>query len=445
MEYLSLQDIPHSQYEPLHSRRMAHSVERQVGSMAAAVSHEPPTTLLHDAPRGSSHARDQPPLSCLHLPPPHKRPRPSPVLRPSHPISRNSRMGSYTWTSPEGDPREEDTYPNAIEEDLRRYSSGRPVNLTEEQSQFMRTSPPIQAGEKLPSFREVRFETCDWDARKTDSYKFVHRTRADTPPRTPSRRDDAEDDFPHGRPVFFEDVAWQDRKRRRDDRNDTLWDIHSQHGRPAYPTVPPPVDQKRISSAIDPALRYRHEHQGAPNAQGHAYHRRQSSSFPPPHAHVASDVHDRRPFSPTPHVHQPYRQPSVHASVPGPSAYHTAPIPNPPVYEQRHSYYQDAPPPPAAHHYTYDHAPDAYYARHSYSTAPHPAYDNGYSDNIRFHSHIGSMDHSAFNRKRRGNLPKEATNLMKQWFAENRDSPYPTEDQKAEMCHMTGLNMSQVR
>lgn len=246
---------------------------------------------------------------------------------------------------------------------------------------------------------------------------------------------------PHARPQFDEGV-WQDRKRRRDERNDTLGDIYAHPGRPSYAAEQVPLDTRRMSSAIDPALRYRNVHPEATEAPRYAYqeHRRQSSSYLPPHA--AAGVHSRHRSSPTPQVHQPYRQPSIHSVLPGPGSYHPTPAPHPPVFEQRHSYYSEAPATPQG--YTYERAP-AYYTGPQYAgAAPHPGYDNSYSDNIRFHPHVGSLDPNVFNRKRRGNLPKDATNMMKQWFQDNRESPYPTEEQKMEMCSRTGLNLSQV-
>lgn len=47
-------------------------------------------------------------------------------------------------------------------------------------------------------------------------------------------------------------------------------------------------------------------------------------------------------------------------------------------------------------------------------------------------------------RKRRGNLPKEATKILKDWFRQHHDSPYPSEDEKQELCRATGLQISQV-
>jgi hypothetical protein len=104
------------------------------------------------------------------------------------------------------------------------------------------------------------------------------------------------------------------------------------------------------------------------------------------------------------------------------------------MYDSRPGYYHE--PQPSV--YGYERPHDSYYAR-----PPFPGYEHGYSD-IRFQQHVG-LDHNAFNRKRRGNLPKEATNLLKDWFSANRQSPYPTEDQKMELCNRTGLSLNQVR
>jgi len=105
------------------------------------------------------------------------------------------------------------------------------------------------------------------------------------------------------------------------------------------------------------------------------------------------------------------------------------------MYEPRPSYYHE---PQAAVYGGYERQNESFFTRPGY-----PSYDSQYGD-IRFQQHVG-LDHNAFNRKRRGNLPKEATNLLKDWFAANRTSPYPTEDQKMELCNRTGLSLNQVR
>jgi hypothetical protein len=115
---------------------------------------------------------------------------------------------------------------------------------------------------------------------------------------------------------------------------------------------------------------------------------------------------------------------------------YSSPAPHGALYDHRHGYYDAAP----AAHPGYGYAPTSQFARHSYN-APYPGYDGGYPD-IRFQAHMGMNPDSS--RKRRGNLPKDATNYMKDWYNKHKDSPYPTEDQKLDMCERTGLSISQV-
>jgi len=48
------------------------------------------------------------------------------------------------------------------------------------------------------------------------------------------------------------------------------------------------------------------------------------------------------------------------------------------------------------------------------------------------------------NKRRRGNLPKPVTDILKQWFHEHLDHPYPSEDDKQMFIARTGLSISQV-
>lgn len=111
------------------------------------------------------------------------------------------------------------------------------------------------------------------------------------------------------------------------------------------------------------------------------------------------------------------------------------------MYERRQSYYQD--PHMQQHAYPYEDRRESVYYNQQYVAPPPAGYEQGYYD-VRFQQHVG-VDHNAFNRKRRGNLPKEATNILKEWFAANRTSPYPSEDQKMELCRVTNLSLNQVR
>ncbi|KAI9488602.1 homeobox KN domain-containing protein, partial [Zychaea mexicana] len=47
-------------------------------------------------------------------------------------------------------------------------------------------------------------------------------------------------------------------------------------------------------------------------------------------------------------------------------------------------------------------------------------------------------------RKRRGNLPKPVTAILKHWLVEHCANPYPTEDEKNWLKHETGLTLNQI-
>ena len=47
-------------------------------------------------------------------------------------------------------------------------------------------------------------------------------------------------------------------------------------------------------------------------------------------------------------------------------------------------------------------------------------------------------------KKRRGNLPKAVTDILRAWFTDHIGHPYPSEDEKHMLMDRTGLTMSQV-
>ncbi|KAF8304757.1 hypothetical protein DL93DRAFT_2044897, partial [Clavulina sp. PMI_390] len=46
--------------------------------------------------------------------------------------------------------------------------------------------------------------------------------------------------------------------------------------------------------------------------------------------------------------------------------------------------------------------------------------------------------------KKRGNLPREVTELLKAWILGHADNPYPTDEEKKMLCLQTGLTYTQV-
>lgn len=47
--------------------------------------------------------------------------------------------------------------------------------------------------------------------------------------------------------------------------------------------------------------------------------------------------------------------------------------------------------------------------------------------------------------RKRSNLPKASTEIMKRWVDENMDNPYPSEEQKRNFAAAAGINLTQVR
>lgn len=75
-----------------------------------------------------------------------------------------------------------------------------------------------------------------------------------------------------------------------------------------------------------------------------------------------------------------------------------------------------------------------------YPVSPHfqPSYSPG---SLQFEQEqIGGQQP----RRRRGNLPRDTTDILKAWFSEHLAHPYPTEDEKQMLCNRTGLAMTQV-
>ncbi|KAK5735764.1 homeodomain superfamily [Elasticomyces elasticus] len=53
-------------------------------------------------------------------------------------------------------------------------------------------------------------------------------------------------------------------------------------------------------------------------------------------------------------------------------------------------------------------------------------------------------DHQQGKARKRSNLPKQSTEIMKTWFDRNITNPYPSEEQKALFSRATGISMTQV-
>ena len=102
------------------------------------------------------------------------------------------------------------------------------------------------------------------------------------------------------------------------------------------------------------------------------------------------------------------------------------------------------------------HAPQIDYSR--YPLSPYEPYRTG----VHYHSAYGPIDYapsptglqhpssptvgmdSDRARRRRGNLPRQITEILRAWFHEHLDHPYPSEEDKQAFMARTGLTISQV-
>lgn len=62
----------------------------------------------------------------------------------------------------------------------------------------------------------------------------------------------------------------------------------------------------------------------------------------------------------------------------------------------------------------------------------------------KFVAAMEQLQCSRLPKRRRGNLPKEATAVFRSWFAANLDHPYPTDAVKADLSRATGTGVAQV-
>ncbi|CAG8625103.1 1335_t:CDS:2 [Cetraspora pellucida] len=73
------------------------------------------------------------------------------------------------------------------------------------------------------------------------------------------------------------------------------------------------------------------------------------------------------------------------------------------------------------------------------------------SESIYSHHHLISQDHQTVDetlikppKRRRGNLPKSTTALLKNWLAQHKKHPYPTEEEKSALAKETRLSLQQI-
>ncbi|KAF2464263.1 uncharacterized protein BDR25DRAFT_319332 [Lindgomyces ingoldianus] len=152
------------------------------------------------------------------------------------------------------------------------------------------------------------------------------------------------------------------------------------------------------------------------------------NSYQTPHSNGFQASHSNGHHAPHPHPHQaphPSSHQAPHLHMHQAPHLHIHQTPHPGVHQaQQPAGYATGP------------QPDHGYAQNPYHQA------QGEYSNYTFQSNLDM--NTSFNRKRRGNLPKESTAILKTWFHGHRESPYPSEEEKLLLCSQTGLTLNQV-
>ncbi|KAG9069984.1 hypothetical protein KI688_009314 [Linnemannia hyalina] len=80
------------------------------------------------------------------------------------------------------------------------------------------------------------------------------------------------------------------------------------------------------------------------------------------------------------------------------------------------------------------------------SSSTHPGSSGGAQPSSSTHTDPNSTNGNNVdpNRKRRGNLPKSVTSVLKSWLVQNAIHPYPTEEEKMRLSEATQLSMNQI-
>jgi hypothetical protein len=116
------------------------------------------------------------------------------------------------------------------------------------------------------------------------------------------------------------------------------------------------------------------------------------------------------------------------------------------IYESKPvnpAYPSKAFPPIRPEYPTYQSSYDTYQSRqfpeYGYPASGMPG--GGYGSSMPPHMSDGGDGRS---RRRRGNLPKATTDILRSWFQKHLDHPYPTDEEKQMLIMQTGLSMNQV-
>ncbi|KAG2232107.1 hypothetical protein INT48_006784 [Thamnidium elegans] len=77
-------------------------------------------------------------------------------------------------------------------------------------------------------------------------------------------------------------------------------------------------------------------------------------------------------------------------------------------------------------------------------SSPSPPHYHQLHEEARFTKHMDTKKVVSSNKRRRGNLPKAVTAILRDWLSRHKKHPYPTEEEKASLATETNLNLNQI-
>ncbi|ODQ53732.1 Homeodomain-like protein [Saitoella complicata NRRL Y-17804] len=76
--------------------------------------------------------------------------------------------------------------------------------------------------------------------------------------------------------------------------------------------------------------------------------------------------------------------------------------------------------------------------------APNPGLHYSVADPFSQPTPYDTHGHPSTSKRRRGNLPKHVTHILKTWLNDHTRHPYPTEEEKVMLAERTGLSLNQI-
>lgn len=281
--------------------------------------------------------------------------------------------------------------------------------------------------------------------------KLLNETRTSPPPTPPANgitlqplpREPNYDQATYKPPALYPnkrsrtDSGWYNQGSDRDGRDPPSTTLVHMPARPEEATQPRQYDVRPSTSASPPSYRHQLSNNGRNNLSNDTSPellsrgaQRQPGMLPRPDSVKTSQPDGDRALLYEPLSATQSRSPSAHLQ--DETSYKPSPYSDRglgeryPIESQRQTY-------PPVSNFTKEFTPASHDGRGG------PAY--AYSQAFFVPSHYEFQNGKS---RKRSNLPKQSTEIMKRWFDENMQNPYPSEEQKRHFAAVAGINLTQV-